>query len=52
MKLSKDARNRVKRMTAAEKAACIKAATLLADADLITHSRWTVIWNACKKKAP
>lgn len=47
--LSKAAKNRVKRMTAKEKADCIKAATMLADAELITHTRWTMIFNACKK---
>jgi hypothetical protein len=51
-KLSKSAKNRVKRMSAKEKADAIKAATLLADHDLITHTRWSLIFNACKKDGP
>ena len=51
-KLSKAAKNRVKRMSAKEKADAIKAATMLADLELITHTRWTLIFNACKKDGP
>jgi len=49
MKLSKQAKDRMKRMTRKEKDAILKAATLLADADLITHARWTSIHRGCRK---
>jgi hypothetical protein len=49
MKLSKDAKARLKRMTRKEKDAIIRAATLLADADLITHMRWTAIHRNARK---
>jgi len=43
MKLSKSAKARIKRMSASEKKAIHKAATLLADNDCISHARWAAI---------
>ena len=43
MKLSKDAKARIKRMSNAERKAVHKAATLLADNDIITHDRWMAV---------
>lgn len=43
MKLSKAAKARIKRMTLAERKQLLKAATLLADNEVITHSKWASI---------
>lgn len=47
MKLSKAAKARIKRMSAAEKKAIYKAATLLADNEIITHQRWVAVSRTC-----
>lgn len=48
MKLSKTAKMRIKRMSAAEKKACVKAAFMLADAEMITSERAAAIARTCK----
>jgi hypothetical protein len=48
MKLSKAAKARIKRMTQAEKKALIKAAYMLADAEVITPGRAQAIHRTCK----
>ena len=47
MKMSKTAKARLKRMTAGEKKACMKAARLLADCELITDARYVAIARTC-----
>jgi len=49
MKLSKPAKARIKRMSASERKAMIKAAAMLADAELITSSRYAAIHRTCSK---
>lgn len=41
--ISKAAKSRIKRMSASEKKAILKAATLLADAELISMNRWNAV---------
>tara|TARA_R110000772_G_scaffold92586_2_gene189561 strand:+ start:131 stop:292 length:162 start_codon:yes stop_codon:yes gene_type:complete len=48
MKLSKAAKMRLKRMSQAEKKSVIKAAYMLADAELITAARAQAIHRTCK----
>ena len=48
MKLSKAAKNRIKRMSASEKKALLKAAVLLADTEIITDGRYRAIHRMCK----
>ena len=43
MKLSKGAKARIKRMSASERKSLLKAAALLADAEVISDSRFTAI---------
>ena len=45
-KLSKSAKARIKRMSAAERKAVFKAATLLSDTEVITHHRWAAVARA------
>ena len=47
MKLSKQAKARIKRMSMTEKAALKKACNLLADAEVITHDRYMAVMRAC-----
>jgi hypothetical protein len=47
VKLSKSAKARIKRMSAADRKAMVKAATLLADAELITAARCAAIIRTC-----
>ena len=47
MKLSKSAKARIKRMSAADKKALVKAANLLADYDCITAGRAFAIARTC-----
>lgn len=52
VKLSKSAKARLKRMSASERKAVFKAATLLADETIITHGRWQAVArmiNSCTK---
>ncbi len=48
MKLSKSAKARIKRMSKSERSACIKAANLLADAEMITPQRAAAILRTCQ----
>jgi len=43
MKLSKQAKARLKRMSSSEKKAVLKASMLLADCEIITSQRYTAI---------
>lgn len=47
-KASKAAKARLKRMSMTDKAKIKKAAAMLADAELITASRYSAILRACK----
>jgi len=47
MKLSKSAKARIKRMSASERKACVKAAFMLADAEMITPARAHAIARTC-----
>jgi hypothetical protein len=47
MKLSKAAKARISRMSQAERKACVKAAQLLADAEMITAERAKTIARTC-----
>ena len=47
MKLSKEAKARLKRMSSADKKACIKAAFCLADSGMITAQRAAAIARTC-----
>jgi len=49
MKLSKQAKARIKRMSASEKKQLVKAASLLADEECISHKRWLAISRTCHK---
>ncbi len=48
MKLSKASKARIKRMTATERKALLKASILLADNDIITNGRYMAIHRMCK----
>ena len=45
-KLSKSAKARIKRMSSVERKALFKAATMLADNEVITHQRWAAVSRA------
>jgi len=47
MKLSKSAKARIKRMSASERKACVKAAFMLADCEMITAGRAQAIARTC-----
>jgi hypothetical protein len=47
LKLSKAAKARIKRMSASERKAMVKAAAMLADAELITGARYSAIIRTC-----
>jgi len=47
MKLSKAAKARLKRMSANDKKAVIKAALLLADCEVISNARYLAIHRCC-----
>jgi len=49
MKLSKAAKARIKRMSAAEKKSMAKAAVLLADAEMITSARCETILRTLQR---
>jgi len=51
VKVSKAAKARIKRMSAAEKNAIQKAAKLLADAELISHGRVNAIFRTVRSSA-
>tara|TARA_R110002012_G_scaffold211793_3_gene382732 strand:- start:681 stop:848 length:168 start_codon:yes stop_codon:yes gene_type:complete len=48
VKMSKEAKARIKRMSQAEKKALLKAAAMLADCDAITNGRYLAIRRAIK----
>lgn len=48
MKLSKEAKSRIKRMSAADRKALAKAALLLADCEIITRGRYDAIARTLK----
>ena len=47
MKLSKQAKARIKRMNSSERKALIKASALLADCEIISSSRFAAIARTC-----
>lgn len=47
MKLSKQAKARIKRMSSAEKKSLVKSAAFLADTECITHERFRAIERTC-----
>jgi len=49
LKLSKAAKARIKRMSASERKALVKAAQMLADAEIITSDRYAAIYRTCAK---
>jgi len=51
MKVSKAAKARIKRMNQAERKQLLKAATLLADNDLITDSKWSAISRSLRSSS-
>jgi len=51
VKLSKMAKQRIKRMSASERKQLVKAAVMLADNEIITHDRYMAMMRVCKSCA-
>ncbi len=51
MKLSKSAKARIKRMSAAEKKSLVKSAAFLADCECISAARYVAIARTCSKSS-
>lgn len=47
MKLSKQAKSRIKRMSAADRKATLKAAGILADCEVISSERYAAVYRTC-----
>ena len=52
MKLSRNAKNRIKRMTNKEQKEVLKAANLLANTEVISNGRFEAVRRACVGKGP